>query len=62
MLQYTPQIAVLVNGMIVNQPTHQSICLERRLSVPARLFLREECTLNDTEIEALIAANAMLHD
>ena len=55
------QITILVNAVIVNQPTYQSISLERRLSITARLFLREECTLNDTEIEALIAANAMLH-
>ena len=56
------QITILVNAVIVNQPTYQSISLERRLSITARLFLREECSLNDTEIDALIAANANLLD
>ena len=56
------QITILVNAVIVNQPTYQSISLERPLIITARLFLREECSLNDTEIDALVAANANLLD
>ena len=35
------QITVLVNAVIVNQPINQSISLESRLTITARLFLRE---------------------